>query len=221
MDCRRYQLNEHYFDRLDTAEKWYWYGFILADGCVFSRRGGREWLFQVRLAESDCEHLERLRAAIGFEGTIRHLRPLRDSAEEPSVTMAIYSHRLCARLLELGLVPRKSFGGHPLPCVPALSFQSFARGHYDANGYASFEPKTGNFNIGFSGTPRMMRWLLEWLRRTTGARGGSFSHRGSCGELKFRGNHQVKQLATWLYAADGPFLDRKRAVLAPLLGGIA
>lgn len=31
---RKYKLNENYFDEIDTEEKAYWLGFILADGCV-------------------------------------------------------------------------------------------------------------------------------------------------------------------------------------------
>lgn len=221
MDWRRHKLNEHFFDRMDTPEKWYWYGFILADGCVFARRGGRERLFQLRLAERDHQHLDAFRNALSYEGPIRRLPPPPGSNWEPSVTIAVYSRALCDRLLELGLVQRKSFDGHPLPNVPASVLQPFTRGHFDANGYASLEPRTRNFNIGFCGTPRMMRWLLEWLRRVSGARGGSFSHRGSCGELKFRGNRQVSRLAAWLYDSEGPYLERKRAVLQPLLGATA
>ena len=33
-DTRRYSLDEHYFDVIDTPEKAYWLGFIGADGCV-------------------------------------------------------------------------------------------------------------------------------------------------------------------------------------------
>jgi hypothetical protein len=221
MEWRRHKLNEHYFDRMDTAEKWYWYGFILADGCVFSRRDGRERLFQLRLAERDRTHLEEFSQALSYEGPIRRVVPPPASRWEPSVTIAIYSRALCTRLLELGLVQRKSFDGHPLPSVPAMFTQPFVRGHFDANGYASVDRETRNFNIGFSGTPRMMRWLHAWIRHVSGVGGGSFSHRGSCGELKYRGNRQVRRLATWLYDAPGPFLVRKRVVLEPLIGAAA
>ena len=52
---RKYNLNENYFEVIDTEHKAYWLGFIFADGYISSRDNG----FELSLKGSDIEHLHK------------------------------------------------------------------------------------------------------------------------------------------------------------------
>ena len=54
---KKYKLNEHCFDEIDTEEKAYWLGFIAADGCVY--KNSNAWRLQINLKSSDKHHLEK------------------------------------------------------------------------------------------------------------------------------------------------------------------
>ena len=217
MKHRRYELNEHAFDEMQTSEKWYWLGFLLADGSVFTRRQGREWLLQVKLQRADLHLVESLRHFLRYTGKIRYLR------KDNAVVLVIYSKRLCMRLIELGVVPRKSFDGHPIPVVPNHFAFAFFRGHFDANG--CIHQRTENsFRLEFSGQRRLMRWLQEKIEHLVGAVGGRIDEHTGCASLVYGRRPEVNAIAQWLCGFDDfgsnlPCLLRKRVSLDPLLQG--
>ncbi len=212
-----YTVNEQVFDSMDSEEQWYWLGFILGDGCIFTRRN--EWRLQVRLRADDGKHLETLRAFLQFGGAL-HLE-----CEEAALCLVVYSRGLCARLIDLGVVPNKSFGGHPMPTVPNRFTFAFLRGHFDANGHVSQVSPNG-YKLGFSGQHRLMRWVQERLRHLVGVSPGLFYDKGGCAELVYGRREQVRAIARWLYGFENdalgvPRLSRKRVRLEPVIGAAA
>src|SRR5580704_3624692 len=63
---RSYPLNEKFFDNINTVEKAYWLGFLLADGNT--PKGSVRCL----LKSTDGHHLELLRSALKSEAPIRY-----------------------------------------------------------------------------------------------------------------------------------------------------
>lgn len=63
----RSRLNEFVFDSMDCEEKFYWLGFLYADGNV-SRTGNR---LEVRLSLKDLSHLEKFRKFLNLSTEIR------------------------------------------------------------------------------------------------------------------------------------------------------
>ena len=57
---RKYVIDHHFFDEIDTEEKAYWLGFITADGNVMQTKTGST--LRVILAVKDAGHLERMNA---------------------------------------------------------------------------------------------------------------------------------------------------------------
>jgi hypothetical protein len=201
---------------MDTLAHWYWLGFILADGTLLIRERGRrhEHRLRVRLREEDRAHLEALARFLKFDGTIK--------AEPRALAkLSIYSPRIVLRLLELGVAPRKSFAGHPMPVVPKASTHAFARGHFDANGHISPVGKR-ILKIGFSGQHRLMRWFQETIALLVGAKPGLFYDKGGCAELVYGQQVQIEAVLRWLYGRDDcapeePCLARKRVIAEAVL----
>ncbi len=209
---RTHCLNESAFDTLATEASWYWLGLLLADGCVFTRRNGREWLLQLKLHENDRIVVEEFAQFIGFDGALR---------EYPgSVSLVTYSKPLCQRLIGLGIVPRKSFDGHPLPCVPSRFMFAFTRGHFDGNGHVEQRTRD-SYRLGFCGQARFMDWLREGIGQLVGAEGGALAHVRGCGTLVYGRRPEVRAIARWMLGDDdggsgAPFMPRKRDLLEKL-----
>ena len=62
-----WDLNEHFFDVIDTEEKAYWLGFIYADGNI-SSEGNR---FEINLSAKDLDHMLKLKRFLNYDGEIR------------------------------------------------------------------------------------------------------------------------------------------------------
>lgn len=62
-----YSIDIDYFKSIDTEQKAYWLGFLMADGCIMRRRhpNGKPFrAFRINLGEKDYEHLTVLREHI-------------------------------------------------------------------------------------------------------------------------------------------------------------
>lgn len=113
---RKYDVNELFFDTVDTEEKAYWLGFIFADGY----QDGSEMIVNLQLG--DREHLEKLKRALDST------RPIVDRRSKNRTTLHVASVRLCAALNALGCVRAKSLVLRwPLALSPLL-VRHFIRG---------------------------------------------------------------------------------------------
>lgn len=70
-----YTYDKHYFDKIDSPEKAYWIGFIMADGYVYDNRSkpnkSNAYGIRIRLHEKDHEHLEKLNECMNGNIPIR------------------------------------------------------------------------------------------------------------------------------------------------------
>ncbi len=122
---RRDRFNEHFFDEIDTEEKAYWLGFLLADGCV--RTGSKS--LQINLNAGDRPHLEKFRDAIASTAKIGF------SSHPMSVdgiaSLTVTSKSMTDRLRELGIIANAK--RCVPPSVPSL-VRHFWRGCIDGDG---------------------------------------------------------------------------------------
>src|SRR3989304_757931 len=94
---RKYQINKHWFDNVDTEEKAYFYGLFLADGNV-SKRGSQ---IKIGLLEKDKHVLIKLSNFIyGKNYTKIH---------KGFCTVYIHSAYIKNKLVNLGCIPNKTF----------------------------------------------------------------------------------------------------------------
>jgi hypothetical protein len=65
--ARNFKIASHVFDLIDTPDKAYWLGFMLADGCI-ARSAGTNRTVRVSLQSRDESHLRKLANFLGFKG---------------------------------------------------------------------------------------------------------------------------------------------------------
>lgn len=185
---RKYSLNEHYFDVIDSPAKAYWLGFILADGNV-SKKG---WLLTISLKKEDQDHIRK------FLNAIESQHPIKYRTETKSCRVMIGSEVLVECLKKHGIMPAKSLKVKP---IKTLYDRDFWRGVFDGDG--GIRKKDGK--LSFVGTKQMVQGFMRFVGKTTVMR--------QYGENTFiieYANLVSRAIGYKIYNRSTVFLQRKR-----------
>lgn len=105
-DNKTYYCNDRYFQNIDSYEKAYWLGFLMADGCIYNRNKGNcnKWI-TITLAEIDSNHLEKFKTAISSNHPIHYGI---NTAGNKTTNITIVSKLMAEDLAKWGCVERKT-----------------------------------------------------------------------------------------------------------------
>lgn len=133
MSRQKYELDETFFDCIDTEEKAYILGFIFADGNITC---DSHYRLRITLKIDDLELLEKIKDCIKFSGSI-HTRELKSLKRNTSgyeiCELSISNKHLIQSLIKLGAVPNKTFV-IKYPNIPDNLDRHFIRGFFDGDG---------------------------------------------------------------------------------------
>lgn len=142
---KKYSVNESFFDIIDTEEKAYWLGFIMADGCICtSNSSSPNNRLSIILNQKDKDHLIKFKKAIDSkapvrEGTVIDKRGFVTYKAE----FRVNSLKMCSTLISLDVKPRKT-GKEIIPSqIPTNLIRHFCRGFFDGDGSIA---KSSNHN---------------------------------------------------------------------------
>ncbi len=212
---RKYNVNDSYFNIINTEEKAYWLGFLMADGCI-NERPGQDRLKLV-LSIKDKIHLESFKKALCFEG------PIKDYTKKSGKFIGlihsyigITSQIMVDDLKKLNCTPRKSLS-LVFPTLNKKLIHHFIRGYFDGDGsvFISNEKHWRNNNIfpvihfRFSGT---MNFLKE-IDNLIGLSGMLKQPKGNqIYTLEYKRNKKAKVFYDYLYKNATIFLERKKSI---------
>lgn len=139
---RKYQVNENYFENIDTEEKAYWLGFLYADGCVTQATAHSRRL-QINLSVKDKHHLYLLKESLGSTAEIKDF--LSDGSKHnfgksEQSRLTINSNKLCDDLIDKGCKPNKT-NTATAPKIEEKLMKHFIRGLIDGDGSFSIIPR--------------------------------------------------------------------------------
>jgi hypothetical protein len=139
---RRYNVNNNYFDIIDTEEKAYWLGFLYADGYIRERKGNSS--LEMKLSIKDKKHLELFRKCIGSNHKITdgfNSVKYKDRLSKSHMSsLAIYSKELVESIKKQGMHSRKTFT-ITKPNIDKKLIHHFIRGYFDGDGCFHFNLK--------------------------------------------------------------------------------
>ena len=138
---RKYTINEHYFDSIDTEEKAYFLGLLYADGCNSENIG----VSHISLIEDDRDILDKFNLAIGSNKPLsfrdRGYGKEKDNKNRKNqYSLIMVSKQISKRLAELGCPQRKTLI-LKFPTeeqVPKHLLRHFIRGYHDGDGCITF-----------------------------------------------------------------------------------
>ena len=149
--------NISYFDEIDTQEKAYFLGWIMADGCVSIRDG--QYSIKIHIAKKDRYLIDEFQKAIGSSYPVSEKVSYKRGTRCESVYISATSRHMVESLERYGITPRKT-GKERIPNnIPNDMKRHFLRGFFDGDGHAIFIKRQGyvNYNFGFTGPKDMLR----------------------------------------------------------------
>ena len=213
---RHYNLNEHVFDKIDTEEKAYWLGFLMADGYNHENKSA----ICLRLQAEDIEILEKFKDFLKSDAPIytftrtTKVNHLTKEYKEVRVNSVYLSKQLAL----LGCMQGKTYRLRYPECIPSKLTNHFIRGYFDGDGCISIkkrkdrksaESKTYQFTI--TGKYDVLLEMQNRIVSSTGitrtaiqARKDSFAH-----TMHYGGFNNVLKIMNYLYKDATVYLKRK------------
>lgn len=119
------EFNVDYFENINSSNKAYWFGFLLADGCV------RKYTVTLEINQNDVLHLQKLKKCIHGNMDISFRK------NRPYCSITLHSKKTAEDLTKLGCVKNKTkYGFVDLDLFGEYKFD-FLRGYIDGNGSIS------------------------------------------------------------------------------------
>ena len=132
-----YTCNYHFFDKLDTEDKAYWFGFLMADGWISRNKKTNAGAVGIDLQYGDINHLRKFNKSIGGNYKItdrwRKCTLSKDDTKHHHCTIRIFSHIMYESLEKLGFNQDKTFNCR-FPKISNELLRHFLRGYFDGDG---------------------------------------------------------------------------------------
>lgn len=199
----KYRVNHNYFETIDSFEKAYFLGLIIADGCNI-RKGmsiGLEW--------HDKHILEKFKNCIEYTGKL-HFGKLINNNDRYILT--IQSQKLSDDLTKLGCIPKKSMFAY-FPDIEEKYWSHFIRGVFDGDGCIYVSDKTPKFSI--IGNILLIEKIRDIISEKLNFKKTKLLHDKKSKEntvsVSFGGKAQLEKIRGWLYQdCEDLFLIRKK-----------
>lgn len=140
LHSKRREINDDYFEKIDTPLKAYFLGFIFADGWIVNRENSGNYEFGMTLSSKDKYLLELLNNELGGKNIIYHRNPQEVLVGKKQIahsghcdTLRVYSKKIVCDLMRHGIEINKSLKG-TIPIVDDSLFFDFLRGYIDGDG---------------------------------------------------------------------------------------
>lgn len=141
--------NVNYFDIIDSEEKAYWLGYIMADGSVslYNNQYSLKLTTQKNDANTIKDFLESINSTNKIYYGIGNYLKVNGEYNEYA-RCSLTSKHMISRLIELGVVPNKS-GKEKIPAeIKGTNLEKhFIRGYFDGDGTVSYNEETGVIKV--------------------------------------------------------------------------
>ena len=203
---QKYQINQKYFDIIDTQEKAYYLGLLAADGTIGSKNNA----IQISLQERDKYILEAFRNAIESEHKITKLDyKSKKNTYQNQYQLSIMNKHMHDSLIRNGIVPRKS---HYLEFPRNLSsefYPAFLRGYMDGDGTIAKTEKRVRFVSTESFCLSVQKILKDTLNINSHIIHEKRDPKCITCNLGVAGGIQTKKFLDWIYKDATVYLKRK------------
>lgn len=125
-------LHENFFDEIDTEEKAYVIGLLMADGCVLEGKRGRTDSWTITLKAEDRYMLERIKELVGSDNKVNYQK------SKETYILTVSSQHMVEALAKYNITPRKSKTiSFPYGTFPSELCRHVIRGLFDGDGCIS------------------------------------------------------------------------------------
>lgn len=158
---KKYNLDDTFFDVIDTEEKAYWLGFFLADASVSNNNNA----ISIGLSIRDYDHLHRLKKSLNMTYPIREFI---SSNGYDSCIISFRSKNIKEKLISYNVISnKKKYGKHPFLSLNNNLIKHYIRGFFDGDGCVSemVRKENGNkrYTIEIASCKEMLIFIKDFL----------------------------------------------------------
>jgi hypothetical protein len=199
-----YSFNEDYFEKIDTEDKAYFLGFIVADGCINNKT--------LNISQKEPGILYDFKNYINFEGKVLK------SKNRNIHTVNLYSEKIILDLYKLGIYNNKTMIVK-YPEIPKHLEHHFMRGLFDGDGCISIHKKKegsrdtsdrGQVNI-CSGSRDFIEEYVERLNKYCGITKNKIRcPKGTYNVIDWASFNDIERFYDFFYKDATVYLKRKK-----------
>lgn len=194
--------NRHIFDIIDTPEKAYWLGFIIADGYLnIDRR-----MLRIKLGNIDKQHL--IKYIEFLDGDIEDML----KSETHNITgntqwyVTTYCKEIRDALVNLSVKQAKS-GNEHVPQLPQNLYRDFIRGLWDGDGFIRKNLK----GIGLVGSYECLKFVQDYFKEQLNIKPLKIYNHCNTYKIEYRSTKKaIPLIINHLYQENDICLDRKK-----------
>ena len=217
---RKHSIDESFFENIDTEEKAYWLGFIMADGTVIKTNKDSSYnRLKIGLCLKDEDHLIKFKNSIKTTSDIKYYTTKENNS---SYSGANYTHcylncdsiKLASDLIKHNCIPNKT-DFCTIPNIPSELIHHFIRGYFDGDGSISiYTDKNNDKRCEFSITSNSeilleIQTILIDNCNLNKTKLKTYKRTSKATSLRYGGVQQVKKIFDYLYKDSTIYLDRK------------
>lgn len=204
---RKYHVNSHYFDEINTPNKAYTLGLLFSDGTITSLD---RHVLRLSLQENDKDILEKILLDMESDHPLYLINyNTKNPNHKNQYFFSINDYELCQGLYLQGMFANKSLSIEYPQNIPTQFNRDFIRGLLDGDGYIS---KCGH-EVNIVGTNLLLKKVKEIVDSELDI--NCYIHNDSHHNnevtqvFKVYGRRQAYKFLNWLYADAELFLQRK------------
>lgn len=211
---KKKMINENYFEIIDSPEKAYWLGFLLADGTVGSKNDS----IGITLKREDRYILEDFAKAIELDPLTIYDYEANNNVmnkKYPSSELTFTSSIMKNHLSQYNIFPNKTKCEAPFLELEPLLIRHYIRGFFDGDGWISTykrrpqdrckNPKT---ELGFGSSYEMCDYLSSHFSKTLRI-SKKEPKKGAIHRIRYCSNSDIKKIGNYLYSDTDLYLKRK------------
>lgn len=199
----KYSFNENYFELIDTEDKAYFLGFIVADGGLHPTQN------RLQISQKDPDVLYDFKKYIEFDG------PVTKRKNRNVYEISMSSRKLISDFLNLGIYPGKTYTVE-FPIIPIELENHFMRGVFDGDGCISIHrdsrdnSERGQVNM-CSGSKDFIDVYVDKLVSYCGVKKNNIRNpKGTYYVIDWGGLSDVERIYRFLYKDANIYLNRKK-----------
>lgn len=199
---RNYMMKEDYFESIDTEEKAYFLGLLMADGNVVNDHN--RYCIRLSLKSEDVYLLEFFLAELESDSDVKIDKYLRGTAR-------VWSKKMFYDLNKLNIIPNKT-GKEKMPHIPEDLINHFIRGFFDGDGtiYKRKNRKRHKCTIGLCcQSEEFIKEVNMKLNKYCNVTIPYYFHKNNAIEAKTESLDKCKKILEWMYKDASIAMIRK------------
>lgn len=200
---RQYNINENFFDEINTPEKAYVIGLLWSDGCNKTDRG----TVTLKLQEEDKHILEDIKKLIHTDRPLYYCQKTSDSHQN-MYALEVTNKHISDVLDRLGMKSAKSLTLQFPEWLDKTLYNSFLRGIVDGDG--CIFKASGTYCVSIVGTKSLCEYIQTFLKSIDiNSKIYSYNNNGVTVSLYISGKNNSSKFLDFIYKDATIYLKRK------------